>query len=228
MAKDQQELMKEAAWKACELVEDGMVVGLGTGRTAAHAVRRIGEMVEGGISVIGISTSVATEKLALEVGLKTSTLDEHPAVDLTIDGCDEVDPGLELIKGLGGALLREKIIARHTAREVIVADGSKAVDLLGTKAPLPVEVLRFGHAATAAEVRKIGCEPALREKDGSPLVTDSGNYIYDCRFADGIADPVKVERDINIIPGVVENGLFLGIAKDAILAEEDGLRILRR
>jgi ribose 5-phosphate isomerase A len=228
MAKDQQELMKEAAWKACELVEDGMVVGLGTGRTAAHAVRKIGEMVAGGISVIGISTSEATEKLAVEVGLATSSLDEHPEVSLTIDGCDEVDPGLELIKGLGGALLREKIIARHTAREVIVADGTKAVEKLGTKAPLPVEVLRFGHAATAGEVRKVGCEPALRERDGAPFVTDSGNFIYDCRFATGIDEALKVESEINNIPGVVENGLFLGMAKDAILAEEDGLRILRR
>jgi ribose 5-phosphate isomerase A len=228
MAKDQQELMREAAWKACELVEDGMVVGLGTGRTAAHAVRRIGEMVEGGMSVTGISTSEATEALAKEVGIETSSLDRHPVVDITIDGADEVDPGLELIKGLGGALLREKIIARHTKREVIVADESKAVEILGTKAPLPVEVLRFGYEATGKELTKAGCEPVLRVKEDKPFVTDSGNYIFDCRFPDGIREPEVIEMKINNIPGVVENGLFLGLARDAILAGPEGLRILRR
>jgi ribose 5-phosphate isomerase A len=228
MAKDQQELMKEAAWKACELVDDGMVVGLGTGRTAAHAVRRIGEMVKGGIRVVGIPTSEATGRLAVEVGIEVSTLDEHDSVDLTIDGADEVTPELDLIKGLGGALLREKIIARHTRREMIVADASKAVERLGTRAPLPVEVLRFGHMATAREIAHLGCEPVLRMTGAKPFVTDGGNYTYDCRFPEGIHEARRTESEMNNIPGVVENGLFLGLAKDAILAGEDGLRILRR
>ena len=173
-------------------VKDGMNVGLGTGSTAYYAIKRIGELVESGYDLTCVATSVQSEELARECGIKVVDVDEVDKLDVTIDGADEVDPKMQLVKGLGGALLREKIVAAATVKEIIVVDGSKLVDKLGTKAPLPVEVLRFGHLHTKYALERQGCKAELRMKDGEPFITDGGNYIYDCRF-NGIDSPFFLE-----------------------------------
>ncbi len=214
---------RPAAVKAVDdYVEDGMIVGIGTGNAACMAADRLAELVRGGFDLGFVSTSEQTAAYAEGLGLEILDIDCVESVDVTVDGADEVGPGLDLIKGLGGALLREKIVASMTEKEIIVVDGFKVVDRLGTTAPLPVEVCRFAHAATAAALKRLGCEPSLRMKDGAPFVTDSGNLIYDCRF-DGIDDPVQSEAEIDSIPGVVECGLFVGLTH-AVEAyrEEDG------
>ena len=197
-----------------------MNVGLGTGSTAYFAIKRIGELVAGGYDLTCVATSVQSENLARECGIKVVDLDEIDHLDVTIDGADEVDPKMQLIKGLGGALLREKIVAAATVKEVIIADESKIVEKLGTKAPLPVEVLRFGHKHTKFALEHQGCKAELRMRDGEPFVTDGGNYIYDCRF-EGIDNPFFLESRIDVIPGVVENGLFLNTAFDALISRQD-------
>ena len=202
-------------------VKDGMNVGLGTGSTAKFMIERIGELVKQGYDLTCTATSVQSEELAKSLGIKVVDLDEIGHLDITIDGADEVDPGMQLIKGLGGALLREKIVAAATEREIIIADESKLVEKLGTKAPLPVEVLPFGHKHTKYALERQGCKAELRMKDGKVFVTDGGNYIYDCRF-DGIDKPFFLESRIDIIPGVVENGLFLNTAVDVLIAKPDG------
>ncbi|HVL48983.1 MAG TPA: ribose-5-phosphate isomerase RpiA [Candidatus Thermoplasmatota archaeon] len=227
---DQDAAKRRAAWKACEFVESGMVVGLGTGSTAAHAVKRLGERAKNdGLRITGVPTSLATERLAREVGLPLATLDDVDRVDLTIDGADEVDPKLDLIKGLGGALLREKIVASVTARQIIIVDATKIVPKLGTKAPLPVEVLPFGQAAVKRALEARGWKVELRRRDGKPFVTDNGNLVFDVRFAEGIEDAAALEREVNTIPGVVDNGLFVGRTWKVVVAEADGsTRILSR
>ncbi len=205
-----------------DYVKDGMNVGLGTGSTAYFAIKRIGELVADGYDLTCVATSVNSENLARECGIKVVDLDEVDKLDVTIDGADEVDPKMQLVKGLGGALLREKIVAAATVREIIVADSSKRVEKLGTKAPLPVEVLTFGHEHTRFALKRQGCDPVLRMKDGKPFVTDGGNYIYDCRFPEGIDNPFFLESRIDVIPGVVENGLFLNTAFDVLICEDDG------
>lgn len=213
---------RAAAWRACEFVEDGMVVGLGTGSTAAHAVRRLGERVRGGLRITGVPTSVSTERLAREVGIPLASLDEVSRVDVTIDGADEVDPRLDLIKGLGGALLREKVVASVTERQVIIVDASKVVPRLGTKAPLPVEVLPFGKASVRRLLEGRGWKPELRVRDGKPFITDNGNVIFDVRFPEGVGDARALAREVNTIPGVVENGFFLGMTWRVVVADADG------
>lgn len=213
---------KTAAEAACAYVEDDMTVGLGTGSTADHAIRFLGERVKQGLRIRGVPTSLRTEKLAKEVGIPLVDLDEVDAIDVTIDGADEVDPRLDLIKGLGGALLREKIIASLTQRQVIVVDPSKIVDRLGTKSPLPVEVLPFGARVVERHLIKAGFQPAIRVKDGEPVVTDNGNLVLDVTFDGGIADPRELARRINTVPGVVENGLFLGLTWKVIIGEAEG------
>lgn len=202
-------------------VKDGMNVGLGTGSTAYFAIKKIGDLVSQGYDLTCVATSVQSEELAKECGIKVVDLDDVDKLDVTIDGADEVDPKMQLIKGLGGALLREKIVAAATVKEIIVIDETKLVDTLGTKSPLPVEVLRFGHEHTKYALEKQGCNATLRMKDGKPFVTDGGNYIYDCRF-ENIAQPFFLESRIDIIPGVVENGLFLNTAFDVIVCKHDG------
>lgn len=202
-------------------VKDGMNIGLGTGSTAYFAIKNIGDLVSQGYDLTCVATSVQSEELAKECGIKVVDLDDVDKLDVTIDGADEVDPKMQLIKGLGGALLREKIVAAATVKEIIVIDETKLVDTLGTKSPLPVEVLRFGHKHTKYALEKQGCNATLRMKDGKPFVTDGGNYIYDCRF-ENIAQPFFLESRIDIIPGVVENGLFLNTAFDVIVCKHDG------
>lgn len=202
-------------------VKDGMNVGLGTGSTAYFAIKRIGDLVAEGYDLTCVATSVQSEELAKECGIRVVDLDEIDHLDITIDGADEVDPKMQLIKGLGGALLREKIVAAATLKEIIIADESKIVEKLGTKAPLPVEVLRFGHLHTKFALERQGCKAELRMRNGEPFVTDGGNYIYDCRFQ-GIDNPFFLESRIDVIPGVVENGLFLNTAFDVLISNENG------
>lgn len=204
-------------------VKDGMNVGLGTGSTAYYAIKRIGQLVtENGYNLTCVATSVQSEELAKECGITVVDIDDVDKLDVTIDGADEVDPKMNLVKGLGGALLREKIVAAATVKEIIVADESKLVPKLGTKAPLPVEVLRFGNKHTSFGLRRQRCEPVLRMKDGKPFITDGGNYIYDCRFPEGIDNPFFVESRIDVIPGVVENGLFLNTAFEVLICDTEG------
>jgi ribose 5-phosphate isomerase A len=208
---------KESAGRvAAKLVNDGEVVGLGTGSTAYFAVIALGERVKAGLKIIGIPTSVHTEELARSVGIPLTTLDQHPEIDITIDGADEVDPKLNLIKGGGGALLREKIVASVTRKMVVVADSSKAVATLG-KFPLPVEVIAFARTVVEKRIAALGGSPKLRMKpDGSVFITDNGNQILDCSFGT-IPDPAVLARSLSETPGVVEHGLFIGMAKLALI-----------
>ena len=215
-------LKEAAARKAVEYVRDGMVVGLGTGSSAGFAIQALGERVADGLSIRAVPTSEASAKLGKEVGLDIQSLEDYPVIDLTIDGADEVDPQLELIKGLGGALLREKIVAGATAREIIVVDPSKLVDRLGSRSPVPVEVVPFGWAAARRQLTELALTVELRQTAaGETFVTDNGNFILDCQF-ERIDDPAALERRVNAISGVVENGLFVGLADMVIVAHEDG------
>ncbi|MEW5960109.1 MAG: ribose 5-phosphate isomerase A [Chloroflexota bacterium] len=224
-------LKKQAAEKAVEQVRSGMVVGLGTGSSARYATMKIGELWQRGelTRIVGIPTGEATADLARQYGLPLATLDEYPLIDLAIDGADEISrDGLNLIKGLGGALLREKMIEMVTHYFIVVADDRKWVDRLGTLSPLPVEVVRFGWKFTARWLATLGCQPALRGGEAQPYVTDNGNFILDCTFPAGIADPVSLARALQDRPGVVEHGLFLGMAAEAIVAAGDGLQIVKK
>jgi ribose 5-phosphate isomerase A len=220
-------LKQVAGERAIEFVKDGMIVGLGTGSTTYFAIKRLGMMVNEGLNIIGIPTSVQTEKIAQESGIRLSNLEEHPEVDVTIDGADEVDPQLNLIKGMGGALLREKIVASASKMEVIVVDPSKMVEILGTKSPLPVEVSIFGWKNCLARLKKLGCDAKLRMKDEVIYITDNNNYIIDCSF-ERIDNPEDLESEINNTPGVVANGLFLGIADIVIMGTEDGGKLFSK
>lgn len=224
-----EELKRAAAERAvAEYVESGMVLGLGTGSTAAFVVRRLGELIAGGDleDVKGVATSARTASLAEEVGVPLVTLSEaRPAV--TIDGADEIEPGLALIKGGGGSLLREKIVAHATdAGLVVVADGSKLVDALG-EGPLPVEVEPFGWETTLQDLASLGCEPEIRmdRTKKNPFVTDGGHYTADCRFA-SIPDPAGLEREVKSIPGALECGLFVGLARVAFVSSPEGTRVI--
>ena len=220
-----------AARKAVEYVVDGMVVGLGSGSTADHAIRALGERVETeGLEIQCVPTSEASARLGESVGLDMYSLEDNPVVDLTIDGADEVDPQLDLIKGLGGALLREKVVAAASTREVIIVDPSKLVDRLGTRAPLPVEVVPFAWAVAKLRLMDVARRAELRRNEAEePFLTDNGNVILDCYFADGIFDAGDLERAIKDIPGVVESGLFVGLADIVIVGDDDGqCRIMER
>ena len=225
---DSDSLKRAAAESAAALVEDGMVVGLGTGTTAAFAVEAIGKRVRAGLRILGIPTSVRTSQHARLLGIPLGILTEDRRVDLTIDGADEVEMGsLNLIKGRGGALLREKIVASASERLVIVADESKIVERLG-RGPLPVEVVPFGWEATAGRLRDLGATPSLRRgPDGEPFLTDGGHYIADCILSGGLS-PASLEKTLDSIVGVVEHGLFLGMASQVFVGGAHGLRMLSR
>jgi ribose 5-phosphate isomerase A len=221
------DLKEMAAREAVKYVDDDMVVGLGSGTTATIAIRLLGEKVKEGLSIIGIPTSKESERVAEEAGITIGELRAHPPIDLTIDGADEVDPNLDLIKGLGGALVREKIVASHSNLEIIVVDDAKMVERLGQKAPVPVEILKFAHDATINRLEKLGCVCRIRLRHDQPFVTDNGNLIVDCRIPK-IEDPRKLELTINAIPGVVDNGLFVGMVDKVIVATSDGIKILEK
>ena len=217
---------RRAAEAALKFLENGMVVGLGTGSTADEFLQALGAALrEGRIKDIrGVPTSERSEQRAVELGIPLIKLAEYSRPDVTVDGADEIAPGLDLIKGLGGALLREKIVAQNSARLVIIADAGKTVDKLGTRSPLPVEVTQFAHEIQADFLRSLGANPTLRRKpDGAVMVTDNHNYIYDCRFPGGIDKPGEVEAALRSRAGIVESGLFLGIASVALIATDDNL-----
>jgi len=221
-------LKEKAAREAVKYIEDDMVIGLGSGSTATIAVKLIGEMVrQAGMKIVGIPTSKESESLGRSVGIPIGELKARTSIDITIDGADEVDPDLNLTKGLGGALVREKIVAASTNVEIIIVDESKIVERLGQKVPIPVEIIKFSHEATMHKLEKLGCTPQLRMKGGERFVSDNGNYVVDCRFA-SIDEPKKLEMDINLIPGVVDSGLFIGLADKVIVASRTGTRILER
>lgn len=225
MANDQE---KEAAARASlDYVKDGQVVGLGTGSTAAYFIKLLSEKVKNGLRIRGIPTSVRSDELARSVGIPVITLDDCQEIDVTVDGADEVDPELRLIKGGGGAALREKIVASATKQLVIVADASKRVQRLG-KFPLPVEVIRFAQALVAKRIAALGAAVQLRRNaDGTPYVTDENNHILDCRFGE-IRDPANLARELSEMPGVVEHGLFIGMASVALFARGSEIEKLKR
>ncbi len=220
------ELKRKAAQKAVEFIEDGMVLGLGTGSTTFFAIEAIGELVKKGYDLRGVPTSIASEEQAMKCGIPLVSMDEIKGIDLTIDGADEVDDDLNLIKGMGGALLREKMVAYASKQEIIIVDEGKLVRKLGTKSPLPIEVTRFGHVMTARNIRSLGCVPELKGGE-KPFISDNGNFIYNCRF-DSIDDPSSLEIKLKSIPGVVETGLFLGLATKAVVAYPDRTVVMEK
>jgi ribose 5-phosphate isomerase A len=215
MANDQE---KEAAARASlRFVKDGQIVGLGTGSTAAYFIQLLGDAVKKGLRIRGIPTSVRSGEQAASLGIPLTTLDECPEIDVTVDGADEVDPELRLIKGGGGALLREKIVASATKQLVIVADASKRVPVLG-RFPLPVEVIKFAQALLVKKIEALGAKVSLRrDAEGKPFLTDENNHILDCRF-EQIPDADGLARQLSDMPGVVEHGLFIGMASVVLIA----------
>ncbi|HKL12367.1 MAG TPA: ribose-5-phosphate isomerase RpiA [Halanaerobiales bacterium] len=209
-----------AGEKAAEFVKDGMTIGLGSGSTAAWATRKIGELVKEGLNIRAVPTSEETRELAKELEIPLTTLSEVRHIDLTIDGADEVDNNLNLIKGGGGALVREKIVAHESKRLIIVVDESKLVKKLGAF-PLPVEVVHFGCDKALINLEKLGCQAHLREEGDEVFNTDNDNYIIDCNF-EVIDNPEKLNTTINILPGVVESGLFINMAERVVVGREDG------
>jgi ribose 5-phosphate isomerase A len=225
MANDQE---KEAAARASlQFVKDGQVVGLGTGSTAAHFIKLLAEQVKNGLRVRGIPTSVRSREQAQSLGIPLTTLDECQEIAVTVDGADEVDPRLRLIKGGGGAMLREKIVASATEKLVIVADASKQVAVLG-QFPLPVEVIPFAQMLVSKRIAALGASVSLRKgDDGKPYVTDENNHILDCRFGQ-IPDADGLARKLSDMPGVVEHGLFIGMASVVLLARGNEIVELKR
>jgi ribose 5-phosphate isomerase A len=219
---------KEAAARASlRFIKSGQVVGLGTGSTAASFIRLLAEQVKNGLLIRGIPTSVRSQELAESLGIPLTTLDECQEIDVTVDGADEVDAELRLIKGGGGALLREKVVASATKHLVIVADATKQVPRLG-KFPLPVEVIRFAQALVAKKIAALGADVRLRlQANGTTYVTDESNYIFDCRFGE-IADADNLARQLSDMPGIVEHGLFIGMASTVLLAKGDEIVELHR
>ncbi|MFQ5922247.1 MAG: ribose-5-phosphate isomerase RpiA [Anaerolineales bacterium] len=221
---------ESAALKAVEFVEPGMIIGLGSGSTAIYAVREIARKLSAGEldGILGVPTSLRVEHQARELGIPLTTLDDHPQVALTIDGADEVDPQLDLIKGGGGALLREKIIAQASQREIIVVDETKLSDNLGRRFALPVEVLPFGWAPEATYLESLGASATLRETPaGEPTVTDQGNWIIDADFG-SIEDPRALSDELDRRAAITAHGLFLGLATDLMVGGGDGVRHLKR
>lgn len=233
MAMDVETQKRAAAERALDFVQPGMRLGLGTGSTAAHFVNLLGERVRAGLKVVAVPTSEATRAQAERLGIALTTLDETPQLDLTVDGADEIAPDLTLIKGGGGALLREKIVASASARMVVIADQSKWVDVLG-RFPLPVEIVPFGATVTQRAVEAVaaaaGCPgpaPFRKTASGHPFVTDGGHWLLDAQLQ-RITDPQGLAARLAAVPGIVEHGLFIGLAGAAIVAGPTGVRVVER
>lgn len=225
------DLKRAAAARAVEFIESGTVIGLGTGSTVRPLLELLGRRLADGTlrEVVGVPTSEDTAARCLALGIPLTTLDEHPVLALAIDGADEVGPSLALIKGMGGALLREKLVAMAARRFVVIADGSKRVRRLGTRSPLPVEVIPFGWTTHLAFFEEQGAIPDLRRTpDDEPYRTDGGHYIVDCRFPRGISDPTSLARTLARRPGIVEDGLFLRLCDLAVIAGARGVRLITK
>lgn len=227
MSADPEALKRVAALRAVEYVQDGMVVGLGTGSTTRYAIDAIGQRVAQGLQIVGIPTSERSAEQARALGIPLATLEDYQQIDITIDGADEVELStLNAIKGLGGALLREKLVAIATREQVLIVDERKVVPRLGTHDPVPVEVVAFGWSHTFRRLVAIGAEPQLRKaSDGGVYLTDSGNYLLDCRFPP-IDDAPALAARIKAITGVVEHGLFIDIVTRVVIASEQGTRVV--
>ena len=221
------ELKRQAAMAALQEIKDGMIVGLGTGSTASHFIRELGKRVGEGLQVQGIPTSEDSRKLASHVGVPLTTLRDHPVIDITVDGADEVSPALDLIKGLGGALVREKVVAHASNRVIIVVDEGKVVERLGSRAPIPVEVVPFAVDVVTLHLWNWGGEVRVRRKDGKDFVSDNGNTILD--WMHGLIDqPEILEKQIKALTGVVDSGIFARVAARVIVAGGSGIRKLDR
>jgi ribose 5-phosphate isomerase A len=221
------ELKRQAALAALDEIRSGMIVGLGTGSTAAHFIRELGAKVRAGLKVAGIPTSEDSRRLAEEVGVPLTTFKEHPEIDVTVDGADEVSPALDLIKGLGGALVREKIVARASKRVVIVVDDAKLVEKLGTKTVIPVEVIPLATDRVVLQLKEWGGEARIREKNGQWFISDNGNVILDWKHG-VIEEPANLEKELKLLTGVVDSGIFAGVAQRVIVAASSGIRNLER
>jgi ribose 5-phosphate isomerase A len=219
------ESMHRAALRALDHVRDGMKLGLGTGRAAEALIRALAERVAEGLNVVAVPTSVRSQTLAEELGIPLSTVAETPVLDLAFDGADEVTPKLDLTKGLGGALLRERVIAHAASRFIVLVTPEKLVERLGTRSHIPIEVVVFAEAPVARELLTLGGESVTRRAADATYLTDNGNLILDTRFAP-MADPLAIDQAVRAIPGVVDTGLFLGMASEVIVGEEDGVRVL--
>lgn len=218
---------RRAAERAVEFVSDNQIVGLGTGSTTRFAIEAIGRMVKEGLTITGVPTSLATARLATDLGIPLGDLNDIAHIDVCIDGADEIDPGFDMIKGGGGALTREKLVALASARRIIIVDEPKLVGHLGETHSLPIEVLPFAWSLSARLISEVGGKPQLRQTEQLTFVTDNGNYILDCEFGP-INDPASLEKDINLMPGVVECGLFIGIADTLIVAFDERIEVRER
>lgn len=226
---DADALKRAVGLEAASLVEDGMLLGLGTGSTVAHFLLFLADRLNCGElhNILGVPTSLRTAKEARELGIPLTSLEKNPTLDLTVDGADEVDSRLNLIKGLGGALLREKMVAQASGRLAIMVDESKIVTALCEKTPVPVEVVQFGWEIHEHFLESVGGHPVIRRlSDGQPVTTDNGNYIIDCHFPGGLDDPEGLESALAAQAGVVESGLFLGMATRVLVSGEKGMRTL--
>ena len=221
------DLKQRAAERAIEFVTDGQTVGLGTGSTTRFAIEGLARRVAEGLKIVGVPTSIETERMARGLGITIVQLNDVDQIDITIDGADEVDMRFNMIKGGGGALTREKLVAIASARRVMIVDDSKLVAQLGVTRGVPVEVLPFARRLTERRLAKLGCQPVLRQKAGAPFETDNGNYILDCNFG-AIEDPETLEPMIRLVPGVVENGLFINIADLLVIGYSDRVEVRER
>mmetsp|Transcript_33178 Transcript_33178/g.93951 ORF Transcript_33178/g.93951 Transcript_33178/m.93951 type:complete len:248 (-) Transcript_33178:235-978(-) len=235
MAKTQNDLKKEAAWKAVEYVKSGMIVGLGTGSTSAFAVDRIGDLLASGelTDIVGVPTSIETYKQAKGRGIPLATLDEHPQIDLTIDGADEVDPNLDLVKGRGGALMREKMVEMASKKFVCIVDESKLVEGLGgSKLAIPVEIVQWCWKYQMQRIANLpevpGCDAKLRMQGEEPFLTDDKNFIVDLYFKEPIKDPAAAAQSIISLEGVVDHGFFLGMVDVCVVASSTGVIVKER
>ncbi len=224
-------LKQQAAQKALEFVHSGMTLGLGSGSTTRYFVEMLGDRLARGdlTDIRGVPTSETTAQLARKLNIPLTTLDDYEYLDLAVDGADEVDPDLNLIKGLGRALLREKIVEIHAHRFVVIVDETKTVPRLGRRGPLPVEMVTFQAEAHIRWLNTLGCRAEQwYQDDGSPVVTDNGNYLARCWFKDGISDAYQLAQALSTRPGIVEHGLFLNMATEVIVAGEEGVQVLKR
>ncbi|MEW6129211.1 MAG: ribose-5-phosphate isomerase RpiA [Acidobacteriota bacterium] len=226
IVKDEREKLKaDAARRAVEFVKPSMIVGLGTGSTVFYALQEIGKLISNGLEITGVATSIGTENLANELNIPLISFNEAETIDLVIDGADEIDPELNMIKGGGGALTREKLIALNAKQRIIIIDETKLVSRLGEKYRLPVEVLPFCWRPVSNQLVMLNCSPQLRRNSNSILETDNGNYILDCQFP-GIDEAGELEREIKLISGIVESGLFIGLADIVVVAGATGVNLL--